>query len=134
MRERRRQAVDDSNQAISEGEITKIDEETDRASDEPQICEQLRPVNLLQRLDRFDLDRDSRLDEEVESETASEVKAVEIELDTLLPLDLQPTPAQFSGEYSLIHRFQQPWPDLPMNLQGRVHDIGSDVIKRFHDV
>jgi hypothetical protein len=42
------------------------------------------------------------------------------------------TPPQFSGKHRLIDTLEQAWPELPMQQERCIDDIGRRCLKRVH--
>src|SRR5690242_18087767 len=67
---------------------------------------------------RLDFDHDHGFDQEVESDLTLQLRALVTHRDRHLPLHPKTPEPQLSTERHFVDRFEQPWPQLPMYLDG----------------
>ena len=82
-----RQVVDHSLESFFQRGRTKINEQSHRLIQEPQICQELFAVNLSEFFHRLDLDDNTPFDEQVGTKALFEYHSVVFKADGQLPLD-----------------------------------------------
>jgi len=86
-------------------------------------------VNWKQLLDCFDFDNDFIFHNEIQPVPAVEFDIFVNYWQWLLLFHFQAKLLQFKSKTCLISRFQQPWSEMPMNLDGGADDAVRNLIE-----
>ncbi len=115
------QSVDDTSNAVLDESGVEVDQQAKSFVGQPQVGEQLLSVNRCEDLNRLDLDDHLILDDQVGPEPDVNPNRSIDHRDWLLSDRPESTLGKFIGEYRMINRFQQSWP------QGGVRKAASTI-------
>jgi hypothetical protein len=79
-------------------------------------------------LDRLELDDNTTIDKDVNTEFLGETQAVVQEPDVFFDLDKMTAPSQILRQQVAVHRLQQPWPQPSMQPHRCVDDVRRNKI------
>ena len=109
-------------QAVAEQEDVEVHQETDRQTCEPQVGHDLRLVNVEETLDRFQLDEDVALDDEIEPVSAVDADPLVFDEERKLSFEMKAAQGELGAEARFVGRLEEARPEVPMNLDASPYD------------
>lgn len=120
--------VDQTPDPLSQGQFTKIYQQSDRHMQQPQICQNLFCMNRMQFFDRFDLDNKLIFDQQIHARHFAKIDTVKNNVYRPLPINLISHHRQSTGQQRLIDAFQQAWSNLTMESHRNTNQIVGNLI------
>jgi hypothetical protein len=93
-----------------------------------QISENLLRMNGVHGIGRLDLDRQTIIDQQIDTRDLSKVDAIENDIDRPLPINFISHGSQTPGKKCLINAFQQPRTDLAMQTHRNPDHVMRNII------
>jgi hypothetical protein len=117
-------AIHDATKTVLEGFTAKIHQQPKRQSQQSQICEQLLGMNRRQLLDRFQLNQEPPLNQQIDPETIVNDKIIKSYRNKLLTFNIQAAPDLSFRQDNFIYRFEQTRPKTTMDGQSLINGQG----------
>jgi hypothetical protein len=121
--ERRRVAVYHPSDTLFERPAAEVDQQPYGLMEEAKVGQELLYVHGGKALDGFDLDDQSRVDNEICLERGREADALEFHVDHALTFDCIPHAGQSFGEDRFINALEQSRPEVAMQAQCNVENV-----------
>src|SRR3546814_5390539 len=117
--------VDDAAHTFLECRTSEIDEQPHRLPRQAKVGQQLFAVGGVQFLDRFDLDQEAVIDEQINTQGRIEASPFEMYVDRLLSLDPIPEINPLAGKTRLIDAFEKSRPQIPVQTKRQIEPIAA---------
>ena len=102
--------------ALLHGGAAKVEQQSNREVQEPEIGQHLLVVKRRELLHRLDFHDDPVVNEQIHRKRALEPFAVDLNRGRVLRDDLQAATLECSGEQSFVDRFEEAWPHQAVQL------------------
>jgi hypothetical protein len=112
---------------VLQQDAVEIHQESQPVAAEPEIGHQLGLVNWGDLVDRLDLDNKAVVDDEVHLIATVQFEPSVAKRKLFLPRVWNPCLAKFKAQAFLIGALQQPWPEMPMHLNGKAYNLSGRV-------
>jgi len=80
-------------------------------------------------LDGFKFDQKCVLNDQVRSEGIGNPQVIDLDVDQLLPIDLEPELAEVLGKKRLIGRLKEAWTDPTVQVKYGIHGLASELVQ-----
>ncbi|HUF68615.1 MAG TPA: hypothetical protein VMM79_08140, partial [Longimicrobiales bacterium] len=113
---------DDSAESIAEELHIEVEQQTDVVAGQFQVCQNLRDVDGVEPIDRFQLDYYAAFDKQIDPIAAVELRSLVNDGNRHLTLDGDTHTDEFVHETLLIGRLEQPGPQLAVHRDRGAND------------